>query len=111
MRAWRAALLGTLLIGTPSVRTDAQQVGKEHTVTIENMAFNPPALTVRAGDRVVWVNKDLFPHTATTMAAGFDSGAISPNKSWTYIVTKSGTFEYKCTFHPNMKGVLTVRND
>ena len=36
-----------------------------HTVVIENMQFNPATLTVRRGERIVWVNKDLFPHTVT----------------------------------------------
>ena len=36
-----------------------------HVVVIEQMRFDPPALTVQPGDRVVWVNKDLFPHTAS----------------------------------------------
>ena len=32
---------------------------------IENFAFNPPSMTVRAGDTVVWINIDAFGHTAT----------------------------------------------
>ena len=39
--------------------------GKDYTVTIEGMQFKPQELTVQRGDRIVWVNKDLFPHTAT----------------------------------------------
>src|SRR6185312_3353306 len=33
-----------------------------HTVTIDGMQFQPAALTVKAGDSVVWVNNDPFPH-------------------------------------------------
>ena len=39
-----------------------------HTVTMEAVSFKPESLTVKAGDSIVWVNKDPFPHTAT--AAG-----------------------------------------
>jgi plastocyanin len=82
--------------------------GKDHTVTIENMQFNPQGLTVHRGDRIVWVNKDLFPHTAT--AAGvFDSGSIASNGSWTYVAAKSGEYAYGCTFHPTMKAKITVQ--
>jgi plastocyanin len=82
--------------------------GKDHTVTIENMQFNPPELTVHQGDRIVWVNKDLFPHTATA-AKVFDSGSIAANGSWSYVAAKSGEYAYGCTFHPTMKAKLTVQ--
>jgi plastocyanin len=82
-----------------------------HVVTIEGMRFNPDTLTVQRGDRVVWINKDLFPHTATAAAKTFDSGSIAPNASWTYVVRKAGEYAYGCTFHPTMKGRLTVLAD
>ena len=41
---------------------------KTHTVTIEAMRFQPETLTVAAGDTIVWVNKDVVPHTATSRA-------------------------------------------
>ena len=82
--------------------------GASHTVTIENLQFNPQALTVQRGDRIVWVNKDLFPHTVTADKV-FDSGSIASNASWSYVATKSGEYAYSCTFHPTMKGKLKVQ--
>jgi plastocyanin len=82
--------------------------GKDHTVTIENMQFNPQELIVHRGDRIVWVNKDLFPHTATA-AKVFDSGSIASNASWSYVAAKSGEYAYGCTFHPTMKAKITVQ--
>jgi plastocyanin len=79
-----------------------------HVVTIEAMHFNPPALTVRRGDGVVWVNKDPFPHSAAA-AKTFDSRKIKPNASWTYVAKKPGDYPYACTFHPSMKALLTVQ--
>ena len=78
-----------------------------HTVTIENMTFQPATLTVKKGDSVTFVNKDIFPHSATA-AGQFDSKAIEPNKQWTYRAAKAGEFAYICTLHPNMKGMLKV---
>jgi plastocyanin len=80
-----------------------------HTVTIEGMRFQPEVLTVAPGDTVVWVNKDLVPHTATSKAGGFDSKDIQAEKSWTYTIQATGEFPYICTFHPTMKGVLRVK--
>jgi plastocyanin len=82
--------------------------GKNHTVTIEGMQFNPQELTVHRGDHIVWVNKDLFPHTVTADKV-FDSGSIATSASWSYVAAKSGEYAYGCTFHPTMKGKITVQ--
>jgi len=65
-------------------------------------------LGVKRGDRVVWMNKDPFPHTATAHGT-FDSGSIAPGHSWSYSARKPGEFAYVCTFHPGMKGTLIVQ--
>lgn len=80
-----------------------------HTVTIDGASFTPEVLTVKAGDTIVWMNKDIIPHTATSKAAGFDSLLIATGKSWTYEAATTGDFPYVCTFHPTMKGTLRVR--
>ena len=80
-----------------------------HTVTIEGMRFQPDALAVSRGDTIVWVNKDLVPHTATSKAGSFDSKTIQVDKSWKYTMRTKGTFAYICTLHPTMKGTLRVR--
>lgn len=81
---------------------------RTHTVTIEGTSFSPQTITVKRGDRVVWKNKDPFPHTATSTDKAFDSGNIDEGKSWTYVAAKSGTFDYVCTLHPTMKAKLIV---
>ena len=82
-----------------------------YTVTIENLQFEPQTLTVKRGDRVVWVNQDLVPHTATAEKSApknFDSHSIAPNTSWTYIASTPGRYAYMCTLHPTMKATLVV---
>ena len=59
------------------------------TVTIDASRFEPEQLTVQAGDTVVWVNKDLVAHTATSQMGDFDSGLIAPGKSWKYRTEES----------------------
>ena len=79
-----------------------------HTVTIDGSQFSPAALTVNEGDTVVWVNKDILAHTATSTSGGFDSKVIEPGKSWKLVVKKKGDFAYTCSFHP-MNGRLVAR--
>lgn len=73
------------------------------------MQYSPAALSVHRGDRIVWMNKDLFPHTVTATGKVFDSGSIEPGGSWTYAANKGGEFSYGCTYHPTMKGSLRVQ--
>lgn len=86
----------------------AQAAPQTHTVVIDNMRFTPETLTLQPGDRVVWQNKDLVPHTATA-AKVFDSGSIGPGQSWSTVVRTNGTLLYVCTFHPGMKAMLKVQ--
>ena len=104
------ALLVTcgLVVCTIGGFANDQRKPQTHTVTIEGMRFQPEALTVAPGDTIVWVNKDLVPHTATSKAGNFDSNAIQADKSWRYTVQKKGAFAYICTFHPTMKAMLRV---
>jgi plastocyanin len=98
-----------LILGSSSAdgQSDAQE--KTITVTIENMQFNPASLSVHRGDRIVWVNKDLFPHTVTAAGKLFDSGSIAAGVSWTLVASKNGEFSYQCAFHPTMKGSMSVQ--
>ena len=57
-----------LILCTMVVLAVDQRKPQMHTVTIEGMRFQPEMLTVERGDTIVWVNKDLVPHTATSKA-------------------------------------------
>jgi len=80
----------------------------DRTIVIDGTAFAPATVTVERGDRVTWVNKDPFPHTATAKGT-FDSGSIAAGASWTWVASKAGTFDYICTLHPTMKAQLVVQ--
>ena len=80
-----------------------------HTVAIDGATFAPPKVTVAAGDTVVWVNKDPYPHTATSKEGGFDSKELGEGKSFKFVAKKKGDFPYVCTLHPTMTGTITVK--
>jgi plastocyanin len=80
-----------------------------HTVIIEGMRFHPEKIVVRRGEKIKWINEDPFPHTVTAADGRFDSGTIRPDGAWTYVPGKAGEYDYRCTFHPTMKGRLIVR--
>ena len=112
--AWpRAALLacacGLLCQATLAVAAERAAAGKPatHTVLIDGVKYVPETITVKAGDTVVWVNKDPFPHTATAKGS-FDSRTIAGGKSWKWTPRKAGEYAYLCTLHPNMTGTVKV---
>ena len=99
----RAAIaLALVLLTLPAL-------AKTHTVVVDAASFTPAKLTVKAGDTVVWVNRDFVDHTATSDKEGaFDSGTIAPGKEWKFKAAKKGEWGYTCTYHPSMKGTITV---
>jgi plastocyanin len=105
----RNHLLGALFALVLIVPAAAAPQETLHTITIDGVQFSPAELTVHPGDRIVWVNKDPFPHTATAANKQFDSGSIAVNGSWSYTVIKKGEIDYSCTFHPTMKGKIRVQ--
>jgi len=82
-----------------------------HTVEIQGMAFRPETLTVHAGDTVVWVNKDMVPHTATSSSgnAVWDTGNLAQGADGRYVAREPGTADYICTLHPLMHATLVIK--
>ena len=103
-----ALLLAVLLSGL-SALSPAGAKSMTHTVDIEALQFSPPNLKVKAGDTVIWKNKDPFPHNVTAENKGFRSEDIQSGRSWKFKAGKKGLFPYVCTLHPTMKAVLVVK--
>jgi plastocyanin len=80
-------------------------------VAIRDFKFEPATVTVHEGDTVEWKNVDNVAHTATAdgQKPAFDSGSLSTGATWRYAAGTKGTYNYTCTFHPNMKGELIVQ--
>jgi plastocyanin len=79
-------------------------------VEIQGMSFHPESLSVASGDTVVWINRDIFPHTATAQGSSpWDSGELEQGDSAHYVVSQSGKLDYICRLHPTMRGALIVR--
>jgi plastocyanin len=76
-------------------------------IVMENLVVSPAEASAKVGDTIEWINKDVFAHTATARNGDFDV-TIAPKKTATSVLKKTGTVEYYCRFHPNMKAVLTI---
>jgi plastocyanin len=103
-----AAGLALLLCTSASGAAMGGRAARTYTVVIDAVKFQPDALTIKLGDSVVWMNKDLFPHTSTSKAGGWDSKPVDPGEQFKFTPTKEGEFPYTCTLHTTMKGTLKV---
>lgn len=103
--------------GAPEPAPPRQETGLD-TVTagrdtlnasIEDFTFQPGRLEIAAGTTITWTNRGQVTHTVTADDRSFDSGNIEPGARRSPTFSRPGTFPYRCTPHPFMRGVIVVR--
>ena len=78
-------------------------------VWLQNIAYNPPTITVKAGTTITWTNKDGTDHTVTSTKGVFDSGIMHDMAVFNYTFTSAGSFPYLCLIHgAAMSGTVIV---
>ena len=82
---------------------------QRHVVEMLDFAFKPASLTVAPGDTIVWINRDIVPHTATENHEAWDSNTLHEADSWYVVVQEMGRQSYYCRFHPAMQGSVVVQ--
>lgn len=80
---------------------------RTYVVVIDKMKFGTVPPSLKAGDAVVWENRDMFRHTATATDGSFDVDLPAGKKGKT-VLARTGTFAFSCKYHPGMRGVLRV---
>jgi plastocyanin len=78
-------------------------------VDIAKFAYGPKEITVAPGTKIVWTNHDEIPHTVTAKDKSVDSKALDTGDKFEHTFDREGDFEYFCTVHPFMTGVVHVR--
>jgi plastocyanin len=96
--------------GASAASRSPAPASQSHLIEIRGMAFEPAELTVMRGDTLVWINRDIVPHTATAPGKrGWDTGTLSQGELGRVILRESGRVTYICQLHPTMRGRLIVR--
>lgn len=80
---------------------------REHVIAMAGMRFGAVPSGIRAGDTILWVNRDVVPHTATARDGSFDV-TLAPRQSRRVTLARAGRIAFYCRYHPMMQGVLTV---
>jgi len=77
-------------------------------ISIDNMAFVPEVMKVKAGTEVTWKNDDGSMHTVTAEDGSFASPSLNQGGVFKKVFTKPGTYSYTCEMHPFMSGKIVV---
>lgn len=84
-----------------------KNIPRVHIVEIKGMRLIPEALTVKKGDTVIWINKDMVTHNVTEKTGAWASPPILRNKQWKRKILSD--IDYFCSLHPVMKGRIEVK--
>lgn len=78
-------------------------------VNIQKSSYNPGTMTIKNGDTVTWKNNDSVSHSVVADDDSFNSGEIIAGSKYKRTFVKTGTYNYHCAIHPNIKGVVVVK--
>ena len=78
--------------------------------------YMPHTININTGNKVSWINTDVEVHTVTSgfenstdKGKQFDSGLLKTNQTFEHTFNKAGVYNYFCTIHPTMTGVVNVK--
>jgi amicyanin len=116
---WRVGMLSLALSGflawqassqaKIAAAAGAQEKAQAAEVKIDNFSFTPQEITVAAGTKVTWVNRDDIPHTVVSTTDAFKSKALDTDDQYSFTFDKAGTYDYFCSIHPKMTAKVIVK--
>jgi plastocyanin len=93
---------------TESTTAPSGEAARSEKVDIVEFTYGPDPVVVQEGGKVIWMNEDTAPHTATADDGSFDTGTIERGKLKSETFKKAGTYTYFCQIHPTMHGTVEV---
>jgi plastocyanin len=80
-------------------------------VEIDDFAYDPDPVRIEEGGKVIWINRDSVPHTASAKDGSFDTGTLEEGKLKSESFKQPGAYAYVCSIHPQMHGTVEVVGD
>ena len=105
---WVAIALTAAVLAAAATFPAASVQAADTEVNIDQFAFHPQRITVRAGTTVTWTNEDDVPHTVASSGKLFKSKALDTEDKFSFTFTTPGTYDYFCSLHPHMTGAVVV---
>ena len=100
-----AVVFSSTSITAPVLRGDDSS---SYSIAIKDFAFTPRTLTIHAGSKVTWTNKDEEPHKVVEVNSAFTSQPLDTDGDFTFLFDTPGTYKYFCSLHPHMTGTIVV---
>ncbi len=82
------------------------------TIDQSGQVFSEKSLSLSKGDAVTFANKDDVSHNITVVDDDDDTadlGLQKPGEKLVYKFDKAGRFKVRCSIHPSMKMIVTVK--
>jgi plastocyanin len=98
--------------GCEKISQDNQNQASQnsHDIKISNFAFFPSSITIHPGETITWTNDDSAAHTIVSdSGAEIGSSSLSKGQSYSHTFNTPGTYNYRCSIHPSMKGTVIVQ--
>jgi amicyanin len=102
---------GSYAASAPAAPASAAQPAdatESASVSISQMRFATPTVTIKAGGTVTWTNAESMPHTVTASNGSFDSPQLGAGDTFSHTFAEPGTYEYYCKLHPMMRATVVV---
>ncbi|HET8875606.1 MAG TPA: cupredoxin family copper-binding protein [Casimicrobiaceae bacterium] len=109
IRGVAVALAGTAIVAVFAIHASAAPPAKSTEVAITKFAFAPKEITIVPGTQIVWTNHDDTPHSVAANDKSFSSKGLDTDDRFEHVFASEGDFNYICTVHPFMTGVVHVR--
>lgn len=89
---------------------DGGEGAAEPVVSIINYEFVPKEITVRKGQKILWVNNEKRQYHSVWFEEAGDPEPqyFFPDESYTREFSDVGSFNYRCGPHPQMTGIVHV---
>lgn len=91
--------------------TSAPAAESDVDATMKGFDFIPAKITVKAGGTVTWTDEDSSNHNVKFKTPSAPEGInnLREGESASITFDEPGSYQFVCTYHPNMKGTVTVR--
>jgi len=96
--------------------TPTKEEASEPTITLTSAGFSPDNVTIKAGQKITWINKsgteatvNSDPHPSHTNFQPLNLGSFADGASLSLTFDQTGTYGYHNHLNPNARGTITVQ--
>ena len=101
---------------TSTTATTSSQATQPTTVTLTQQGFSPQTITIKAGEKIIWLNKsgetatvNSDPHPIHNLYPILNLGEFPNNGKLELVISKAGKYTYHNHYQPSHRGTIIVQ--